>query len=96
MGKREKVLIVGNHADWERQFIEKHPELEGWMERPQALHLEETQLGNHAPGHAKKLGQLNVIHGEILTGFVTRVAHSLVAKPWSGCCVLGQAISRGV
>src|ERR1700721_2870564 len=45
MGKGEKVYILGNHCDWERQFIEEHPELEGWMERPQALHLEQRGCG---------------------------------------------------
>jgi hypothetical protein len=68
MGQREKVWITGNHCDWERQFIEQHPELEGWMERPQALHLEERGWEIIPLGHAKRLGQLNVIHGEILTG----------------------------
>ena len=68
MGKGEKVYILGNHCDWERQFIEEHPELEGWMERPQALHLEQRGWEIIPLGHAKRLGQLNVIHGEILTG----------------------------
>jgi hypothetical protein len=68
IGEREKVWIVGNHCDWERQFIEEHPELEGWIERRQALHLEERGWEVIPLGHAKRLGQLNVIHGEILTG----------------------------
>jgi len=67
MGKREKIWIIGNHDDWERQLIEEHPELEGWMERPEALRLEERGWEIIELGHAKRLGQLNVIHGEILT-----------------------------
>lgn len=63
------MLIFGNHCDWERQFIEEHPELEGWMQRPEAaLHLADRGCEIIPLGHAKRLGQLNVIHGEILTG----------------------------
>jgi hypothetical protein len=68
MGKRDKVWIEGNHDDWSRQFIEEHPELEGWMERPLALHLEQRGWELIPLGHAKRIGQLSVIHGEILTG----------------------------
>lgn len=68
MATGEKVWIIGNHDDWERQFIEQHPELEGWMERPGALGLEQRGWEIVPLGHAKRLGQLNVIHGEILTG----------------------------
>ncbi|MGA7401141.1 MAG: hypothetical protein WBW38_14035 [Candidatus Sulfotelmatobacter sp.] len=68
MGDGEKVWIIGNHDDWERQLIEENPEFEGWMERPAALRLEERGWEIVPLGHAKRLGQLNVIHGEILTG----------------------------
>src|SRR5579859_7951156 len=39
LGNVEKVWITGNHDDWEREFIESHPELEGVIERPEYLHL---------------------------------------------------------
>jgi hypothetical protein len=68
MANREKVWIIGSHDDWERQLIEENPEFEGWMERAQALRLEERGWEIVPLGHAKRLGQLNVIHGEILTG----------------------------
>jgi hypothetical protein len=68
IGNGEKVWIIGNHDDWERQLIEENPELEGWMERPDALHLEQRGWQIIPLGHAKRLGQLNVIHGEILSG----------------------------
>jgi hypothetical protein len=68
IGKGEKVWIIGNHDDWERQLIEENPELEGWMERPLALDLEQRGWEIIQLGHTKRLGQLNVIHGEILTG----------------------------
>jgi len=68
MAKGEMVWVTGNHDDWERQFIEEHPEFQGWMERPEALRLEQRGWEIIRLGHAKRLGQLNVIHGEILTG----------------------------
>jgi len=68
MGDGEKVWVIGNHDFWETQLVEECPELEGWMERPQALHLEDRGWEIIPLGHAKRLGQLNVIHGEILTG----------------------------
>jgi predicted phosphodiesterase len=68
LGKAEKVWIVGNHDDWERQLIEEQPELEGIIERTDALRLSARGWKVVPLGHAYKLGELNVIHGEILTG----------------------------
>ena len=39
VGNAEKVWIIGNHCDWERQLIEENPELEGIIERPELLKL---------------------------------------------------------
>lgn len=64
----EKVWIIGNHDYWEHEFIEGHPELEGVVDRPTALHLERRGWKIIPLGHAYQLGRLNVIHGEILTG----------------------------
>jgi Calcineurin-like phosphoesterase len=68
LGNAEKVWIVGNHDDWERQLIEEQPELEGIIERPELLKLAKRGWTVVPLGHAHKLGELNVIHGEILTG----------------------------
>lgn len=64
----KKVWIIGNHDDWEQQVVEEHPELEGVLDRPRTLRLEERNWTVIPLGHAYKLGKLNVIHGEILTG----------------------------
>lgn len=66
LGKSERVWIIGNHDDWEHELIEEQPELEGIIER----HEEMARRGwKVVPlGHCFKLGELNVIHGEILTG----------------------------
>lgn len=64
----KKIWIVGNHDDWEFQFIEENPELEGLVDRPKALHLEERGWRIVPLGGSHKLGKLNVCHGEWLTG----------------------------
>jgi hypothetical protein len=63
-----KVWIVGNHDRFEHDLIEEQPELEGIIERTDALKLEERGWKIVPLGHSYKLGELNVIHGEILTG----------------------------
>lgn len=63
-----KVWIVGNHDRFEHDLIEEQPELEGIIERTDALKLEERGWKIVPLGHSFKLGELNVIHGEILTG----------------------------
>jgi predicted phosphodiesterase len=68
LGRANKVWIVGNHDRFEHDLIEEQPELEGIIERPEALQLEKRGWEVIPLGHAYKLGELNVIHGEILTG----------------------------
>lgn len=63
-----KVWVTGNHDDWEFQFIEEHPELEGLVNRVQSLKLESRGWEIVELGHTYKLGKLNCIHGEWLTG----------------------------
>jgi hypothetical protein len=64
----ERVWIVGNHDRFEHDLIEEQPELEGIIERVDTLKLKERGWKVVPLGHAYKLGELNVIHGEILTG----------------------------
>jgi hypothetical protein len=64
----ELVWLVGNHDDWEFQFVEEHPELEGLVDRPSGLDLDKRGWQVVPLGHAFVLGKLNIIHGEILTG----------------------------
>lgn len=62
----ERVWIVGNHDRFEFDLVEEQPELEGLVSRVDSLPLEQWQV---VPlGSAYRLGKLNVIHGEILTG----------------------------
>lgn len=64
----KRVWIIGNHDDWEHQLIECQPELEGVIERVDELKLVERGWQVVPLGHSYRLGELNVIHGEILTG----------------------------
>jgi hypothetical protein len=64
----EKTYIIGNHEDWERQFIEEHPELDGCISHVEGLALEDRGWTIVPLGHAHKINKLNVIHGEVLTG----------------------------
>ena len=66
--KAEKVWIIGNHDDWEFQLVEEQPELEGMLDRPKLLQLQKRGWELIPLGHSKRLGELNVIHGEVLTG----------------------------
>lgn len=64
----ERVWIIGNHDRFEHDLIEEQPELEGIIERVDSLRLGERGWKVVPLGHSYKLGELNVIHGEILTG----------------------------
>src|SRR5271165_4071670 len=65
LGKADRVWIIGNHDDWEFQFIEEHPELEGVIERPAGLGLEDRGWKVVSLGCSYKLGKLHIIHGEV-------------------------------
>ena len=64
----KRVWIIGNHDRFERDLVESNPEMEGFVERVRTLKLAEYGWEVIELGHAYKLGKLNVIHGEILTG----------------------------
>lgn len=66
--KCEKIWIIGNHEDWEQDLINEHPELEDAIGHVRLLRLEQRGWTIISLGHAYKLGKLNVIHGETLTG----------------------------
>lgn len=64
----EKVYIIGNHERFEYDLIEEQPELEWMVDHVTLLNLEKRGWEIIPLGHAKKIGKLNVIHGEVLTG----------------------------
>jgi len=64
----ERTWIIGNHDRFEHDLIEEQPELEGVIEREHSLKLADRGWRVVPLGHSFKLGELNVIHGEILSG----------------------------
>ncbi len=64
----EKIWLIGNHEDWEQDLINEQPELEDAIGHVKLLRLVERGWTIIPLGHAYKLGKLNVIHGETLTG----------------------------
>jgi predicted phosphodiesterase len=63
-----KVWMFGNHERFETDLIEEQPELQGLVDHVSILGLEQRGWEIIALGHSKKLGKLNIVHGEILSG----------------------------
>lgn len=70
----EKVWIEGNHCWWLNAFIEEHPELQGSLERPALLGLEEKKWKVVDCGKSFKKGKLTFIHGDTLSGIGNQVS----------------------
>lgn len=64
----ERYWIDGNHERFAADVIEEQPELEGALDYKEILKLEERGYEIFPLGHAIRLGKLNVIHGEVLSG----------------------------
>lgn len=64
----QKVWIIGNHEDWERQHSEENPELAELVDHVRLLSLRARGWKVIELGHAFTVGRLNYIHGEWLTG----------------------------
>lgn len=64
----EKVWIDGNHERFSQDFIEEHPELEWMLDHVTLLRLKERGWEVIPLGHCKRLGELVVAHGEVLSG----------------------------
>lgn len=79
LGDIPKIWIEGNHDNWEYELIETHPELQGSIERPLLLNIEERDWKYVPMGTGYKYGELTFIHGETLTG-VGNQASAMHAK----------------
>lgn len=64
----ERYWIKGNHERFETDLIEEMPELEGVLDHVKHLKLVERGYEIIELGHCLKLGKLNIVHGEILSG----------------------------
>jgi len=82
----EKIYILGNHCDWEFQLVERHPELQGTIERPLLLSLEERGWNVVQCGQSYKHGKLTFIHGETLTGVGNQASQYHAKKAVESYC----------
>jgi predicted phosphodiesterase len=64
----EKYWIVGNHERFQDDLIEEQPELENVVDYRRMLQLDTRGYHFIPLGHAIRLGKLNIVHGEILSG----------------------------
>lgn len=64
----EKYWIIGNHEDWEQDLVNEQPELKGLVDHVRLLNLKGRGYNVVPLGHAVRLGKLNVVHGEGLSG----------------------------
>jgi len=58
----ERIFLLGNHEDWVEQYIDEHPEVEGFLEVRKNLNLERWDVYDY--GEVAKIGKLHFIHGE--------------------------------
>lgn len=58
----EKTYLFGNHEDWVEQYIDSHPELEGFLEIENNLDLDDWEVIPYSK--SKEIGKLHFIHGE--------------------------------
>lgn len=68
IGKAERIYHIGNHERFEQDLVESRPELQGTIDHTKILRLEERGWTIIPLGHGSKIGKLNVVHGEVLTG----------------------------
>ena len=56
-----KIWLKGNHEDWVEQYIDEHPEVEGYLELENNLHLEGWEVYEY--GTVAEVGKLKFTHG---------------------------------
>ena len=81
----DRIYLIGNHCDWERQYIEEHPEWDG-IETHVALNLRERGWTIVERGKHFKLGKLTLIHGDTLSGIGNQVPGSHSKKAVDAYC----------
>lgn len=64
----ERYWLDGNHERFAYDLIEEQPELEGAVDYKKLLKLQERGYKITELGHCLKIGKLNIIHGEVLSG----------------------------
>lgn len=75
----ERVYILGNHDDWEQQYIDENPEWEG-VQTHEALRVAERGWKVIPCGQHIRMGKLTLIHGEQLAGIGNQIPGSPAKK----------------
>ncbi|MBW2595145.1 MAG: hypothetical protein JRC93_04085 [Deltaproteobacteria bacterium] len=57
----ERIYLLGNHEDWVEQYIDEHPEVEGFFEIRNNLPLDNWAVYDY--GEVAKVGKLYFTHG---------------------------------
>ena len=84
-----KVWLTGNHEDWASQLIEEQPELEGLLDFPAYLHLQERGFTVFPQGGIYKQGHANFIHGDVLPGTGVRACQKAL-DIYVSCLIFGH------
>ena len=61
----ERIFLLGNHEDWVEQYIDEHPEVEGFFEVRNNLDIGKWDVYEY--GEVAKIGKLHFIHGTYIT-----------------------------
>jgi hypothetical protein len=70
VGKKcEIIFFLGNHEEWAEKFLDKFPQLEGYIEVRNNLPLDELNIKVIEPRHFHKIGKIVFVHGDISQGF---------------------------
>lgn len=76
-GRGRRVYLIGNHEDWLSQLLDKEPGLEGLVDAPALLDVEDYEVLDQ--GEVAKFGHLHFIHGDTV-GSVENVAKAAVTN----------------
>ena len=70
--KCKTVFFLGNHEEWAEKFLDKYPQLEGFLEIRNNLPLKELDIEVIEPRHFYKIGKILFVHGDFQAGYVSR------------------------
>ena len=74
--KCEIVFFLGNHEEWAEKFLDKYPQLEGFLEVENNLPLRKLNIEVIKPRHYKKIGKIYFVHGDFQAGYYVSQHHA--------------------
>ena len=64
-----RIWHKGNHEDWVEQYIDQHPEVEGFFEIPNNIPLARDNWELYEYGVTSQVGKLRIMHGEYINKY---------------------------